>query len=77
MSAGRGALLISQTRPTTPAKDGLSVVPLKIGRPPYAFEEKKQSENSVEDDEREVVISKCCNAFFPVSFITWTLVDIA
>jgi hypothetical protein len=68
VSAGRGGLLISRTRPTTTAKDGLDIVPLEIGKPPYAFEERKQSCESVEVDGQEVVISKCCSASFPSFF---------
>lgn len=68
VSRRRGALLSSRTRPNSAAKDGLSVVHLEIERPPHAFEERKQSGESVEDGGREGVISKCCRAPFPVFF---------
>ena len=65
VSAGRGALLASGTRPASTAKDGPSIVHLEIENPPYSFEEGKQSGELVEDDERKGVIRKCCVASFP------------
>ncbi|KAF8498147.1 hypothetical protein F5888DRAFT_1692862, partial [Russula emetica] len=56
VSLGRGALLTSGIRPTSMAKDGPSIVHLEIEKPPCAFEERKQSVESVEDDGREGVI---------------------
>lgn len=61
-------MLPSPTRPNSAAKDGQSVVLLEIERPPYAFDERKQSGESVEDGGRGGVFSKCCRAFFPVFF---------
>jgi hypothetical protein len=67
-SAGRGALLTSGTRLASTAKDGPSIVRLEIEKPPYAFEERNQSGESMEDDGRKGVISKCCGASFPGFF---------
>ncbi|KAI0270139.1 hypothetical protein BGY98DRAFT_276028 [Russula aff. rugulosa BPL654] len=41
------AVLASRTRPNSTAKDGQSVVLLERARPPYAFKERKQSEETV------------------------------
>ena len=76
LSASREALITSRTRPTsTASKDGLNIVHLEIKKPSYAFEERKPSEVSVEDDRREGVIGKCCCASFPVLFQYLDLID--
>ena len=67
--ARRGALLSSRTRPTSTAKDDVSVVHLEIERPPYAFEERRQSGESV-NDKGEGVIGKCCGSSFPAFLST-------
>jgi hypothetical protein len=64
VSLGGGALLTSQIRPASTAKDGPSIVHLE----PYAFGERKQSGESVEDDTQAGGIGKCCGASFPVFF---------
>lgn len=68
MSAGKGALLTSGTRLASTAKDGPSIVRLEIEEPPFAFEERKQSGESMEDDGRKGVIRKCCGASLPGFF---------
>ena len=70
VSAGRGGLLTSRTRPNSTANDGMTVH-LEMGKPPYAFEERKQSGFSVEDDGRKGVIGKCCASSL-YSLNTWT-----
>ena len=69
------AVLPSRTRPNSTAKDGQGVVLLERARPPYAFKERKQSEETVEDDGQEVGISKCCSAPFPAFFQHLDLID--
>ena len=39
---------------------------LELRKPPYTFEERRQSGDSVEDDGVKGVIGKCCYDFFPV-----------
>ena len=69
VSADRGTLLRSRTRPASTTKDGLNVVHLEmIKKPSYTFREREISRESVDDDRREGVIGKCCDAPFPVFF---------
>jgi len=69
VSPGGRALLTSRTRPASNAEDRPSIVNLEMKKSSYAFEGRKQSGESVEDDGREkVVIGKCCGVSFPVFF---------
>jgi hypothetical protein len=46
----------------------MSIVHLELEQPPSAFEERKQSRDSVEDVRRERVAGKCCRTSFPGFF---------
>jgi hypothetical protein len=76
VSAGRGAVVLaSRSRPVSVAKGGLNVVHLDIEKPTSAFEERKQSGESADDDRQEGVVGKCCRASFPVFFQHLDLID--
>ena len=70
VSPSGGLLLTSRTRPTSTVRDGPTIVNLEIEKPSYAFEERKRSGESVENDGREGVNGKCCGASFPGFFPT-------
>ena len=78
MSPGGGRLLAFQTGPASTAKDRPTIVHLELEKPPvpYTFEERRESDESVEAeaeaDGGDKVIGKCFGASFPVSFGTWT-----
>jgi hypothetical protein len=71
VSPDRGAILTSGKRPALTAKGGPSIVHLEIAKSPApcaAFEERKQSGESLEDDAWDGVSGKCFGASFPVFF---------
>ena len=73
--SGGGGLLTSGTLPDFTAKDGPNIVRLEMEKPSYAFEERKQQEESVEDDGRKGVIRKYCGASFPIFFQRQDLIN--